>query len=114
MDIAISGNALEPGETMEERRMSKGSFSLKWVPIMDVVLTKDNQRTIDPKDPDLLEMSATMKQHGVIQPMAGRPHPKKKGKIELRAGARRFHAAQLAGLTEVPIFAGCLWLEQRP
>ncbi len=82
--------------------MSKGS--LKWVPIMDVVLTKDNQRTIDPKDPDLLEMSATMKQHGVIQPMAGRPHPKKKGKIELRAGARRFHAAQLAGLTEVPIF----------
>ncbi len=82
--------------------MSKGS--LKWVPIMDVVLTKDNQRTINPKDPDLLEMSATMKQHGVIQPMAGRPHPKKKGKIELRAGARRFHAAQLAGLTEVPIF----------
>jgi ParB/RepB/Spo0J family partition protein len=102
MDIAILGNAIERGEAMEERRMSKGS--LKFVAIGDVVLTKDNQRTIDPKDPDLLEMSATMKQHGVIQPMAGRPHPNKKGKIELRAGERRFHAAKIAGLKEVPIF----------
>ena len=102
MDIAISGNALEPGETMEERRMSKGS--LKWVPIGDVVLTKDNQRSIDPKEPALLEMAATVRAHGIVQPMTGRLHPKKKGKIELRAGERRYHAAIMADLKEVPIF----------
>lgn len=102
MDSPIPGNPLDAGAAMEEHAMSKGS--LQWVPIGDVVLTKDNQRKIDPKEPALLEMAATMRAHGIIQPMVGRAHPKKKGKIELRAGERRFHAAKIADLKEVPVF----------
>lgn len=77
---------------------------LHYMPISDVIPTKDNQRKIDPKDPALREMAETMKVHGVIQPVAGRPHPTKTGKVELRAGERRYLAAKIAGLKVIPVF----------
>ena len=51
-------------------------------------------------DEELKELSESIKQFGVIQPLL----VKKQGPIyELIAGERRFRAAKLAGLTEVPV-----------
>ena len=51
-------------------------------------------------DEELKELSESIKQFGVIQPLL----VKKQGPIyEIIAGERRFRAAKLAGLAEVPV-----------
>ena len=51
-------------------------------------------------DPNQLEeLTDSIKQHGVLQPILVR---KKGGSYEIVAGERRFQAAKKAGLTEIP------------
>jgi ParB family chromosome partitioning protein len=47
----------------------------------------------------LAELAESIRQHGVVQPLLVRPRG---DRFELVAGERRWRAAQLAGLTEVP------------
>ncbi|MFF5997048.1 ParB/RepB/Spo0J family partition protein [Lysinibacillus sp. KU-BSD001] len=47
----------------------------------------------------LKELAESIKEHGIIQPIVVRPKEKK---YEIIAGERRFRAAQMAGLKEVP------------
>src|SRR4030081_1037925 len=54
-------------------------------------------------DTELGELSASVKQHGVIQPIVVRPVKGTQDRFEIIAGERRWRAAQLAGLHEVPI-----------
>ena len=54
-------------------------------------------------DEKLNELSESIKQNGIIQPIAVRPNKYEKGKFEIVAGERRWLAAQRAGLNEVPI-----------
>jgi len=49
----------------------------------------------------LQELAESIQAHGVLQPVLVRPLAS--GKYELIAGERRFRAAQLAGLKEVPV-----------
>ena len=49
------------------------------------------------------DLSASIKQNGVIQPIAVRRSSNKSSKYEIIAGERRWLAAQKAGLHEVPI-----------
>lgn len=49
----------------------------------------------------LEELAASISQHGVLQPLLVRPLPS--GRYLLVAGERRWRAARLAGLTEVPV-----------
>lgn len=51
-------------------------------------------------DEKLAELAASIKEHGVIQPLIVRERGEG---YELVAGERRWRAAQLAGLTEVPV-----------
>lgn len=51
---------------------------------------------------DLGDLSRSIRQQGILQPLIVQPHPGKSGKYRLLAGHRRFDAAQLAGLTAVP------------
>lgn len=48
----------------------------------------------------LIELSESIKQHGVLQPLLVQ---EKKGYYEIVAGERRWRAAKLAGLKEVPV-----------
>lgn len=48
----------------------------------------------------LKELAASIKRHGVVQPLV--VTPENNGKYSLIAGERRWRAAKLAGLTEVP------------
>ncbi len=52
-------------------------------------------------DEALAELSASIEKHGVIQPLLVRPLTG--GTYQLVAGERRWRAARMAGLTEVPV-----------
>jgi ParB family transcriptional regulator, chromosome partitioning protein len=54
-------------------------------------------------DAELGELAASVKQHGVIQPIVVRPVKGVADRYEIIAGERRWRASQLAGLHEVPI-----------
>lgn len=53
---------------------------------------------------DLEQLAETIKAHGILQPLVGRPRGKNGSSyIELVFGERRLRAAKLAGLKEVPV-----------
>lgn len=52
---------------------------------------------------ELAELAASLKQHGMIQPLLVRPHPTKANHFQLIAGERRWRAAQLAKQHQTPI-----------
>ncbi|MBN8968631.1 MAG: ParB/RepB/Spo0J family partition protein [Rhizobiales bacterium] len=54
-------------------------------------------------DAELDELSASIKQHGVIQPIVVRAVKGAQDRYEIIAGERRWRASQRAGLHEVPI-----------
>jgi ParB family chromosome partitioning protein len=54
-------------------------------------------------DAELDELSSSIKQHGVIQPIVVRPVKGAADRFEIIAGERRWRASQRAGLHDVPI-----------
>ena len=69
------------------------------VSISKIVVNHKNQRTsID--NQKLKELADSIKEMGILQPLVCREVD---GKYELIAGNRRFAAAKMIGLTEVPI-----------
>jgi ParB family chromosome partitioning protein len=51
----------------------------------------------------LAELADSIRAQGIMQPILVRPLDITKGRYEIIAGERRFRAAQMAGLTEVPV-----------
>src|SRR5262245_38311433 len=51
---------------------------------------------------DLADLAQSIREHGVVQPVLVRP-ASESGRYEIIAGERRWRAAQLAGLIEIPI-----------
>lgn len=76
--------ALEPDSTLK---------------ISQIVPNKDQPRKLF-KEAELSELSDSIKQNGILQPLLVR---KKGTKYEIVAGERRYQAAKLAGLVEVPV-----------
>ncbi|WP_368418845.1 ParB/RepB/Spo0J family partition protein [Rhodovarius sp.] len=57
-----------------------------------------------PMDADALEeLAASIRRHGVLQPILVRPRPQSPGRYEIIGGERRWRAAQAAHLHEVPV-----------
>jgi ParB/RepB/Spo0J family partition protein len=57
----------------------------------------------------LAELAESLRTHGLIQPITVRPHNEG---FEIVAGVRRFRAAQIAGLDEVPARHLAVWIEE--
>lgn len=76
------------------------------VPVSTIPLAEIEPRTQQPRRyfdaQALTELTASVKQHGILQPLLIRP--KTSGGYELVAGERRYRAAQSLGLTEVPVY----------
>ena len=51
----------------------------------------------------MADLAASIKEKGVLQPILVRRHPSKPSEFQIIAGERRWRAAQMAGLHEVPI-----------
>lgn len=74
----------------------------RMLPIEALVPNPDQPRRTFTKD-HLDELAASIKTKGVIQPLIVRPDPRIEGKFEIVAGERRWRAAQMAQLHEVPV-----------
>ncbi|MBO0664288.1 ParB/RepB/Spo0J family partition protein [Jiella sp. MQZ9-1] len=72
------------------------------VPIIRITPNPHNPRRTFRQD-ELEELAASIRHHGVVQPLLVRPLPGRDGHFELVAGERRLRAAQLAGLRDVPV-----------
>jgi ParB/RepB/Spo0J family partition protein len=65
------------------------------LPVKDVIPTPDNHRKApQPGDPDIRDLASSIEAHGLLHPVVVRKHPAKKGKYDLRCGARRLAAHQ--------------------
>ncbi len=51
----------------------------------------------------LEELAASIREHGILQPILARPKPGAAGRYEIVGGERRWRAAQVAQLHEVPV-----------
>ena len=71
------------------------------VPIERIRPNPDQPRR-DFDEKDLQELAASIREKGVIQPLILRAHPREAGHYEIVAGERRWRAAQLAGIHELP------------
>ena len=69
-----------------------------------IALTRIHESTTNPRsifdESKLAELAASLRTQGLIQPITVRPNS---DGYEIVAGARRFRAAQLAELTELPV-----------
>ena len=83
------------GETKVEPQNNK-------VPVSDIVPNKYQPRNIFDED-SLDDLTNSIKERGMIQPIIVRNSNNDKSKFEIIAGERRWLAAQRAGLHDVPI-----------
>ena len=85
-----------------EKKSESNQTQTNKIPIADLERNKYQPRTIFDEE-KLSELSSSIKENGVIQPIAVRPNKYEPGKFEIVAGERRWLAAQKAGLNEVPV-----------
>jgi len=83
------------GETKTERNINK-------LPISDLLSNKFQPRKIFNED-NLQDLTNSIKERGIIQPIIVRKSADQDSKYEIIAGERRWLAAQKAGLHEVPV-----------
>lgn len=57
---------------------------------------------------ELGDLAASIRARGIIQPIIVRPDPSRPGEHQIVAGERRWRAAQIAGLHEVPVVVRAL------
>jgi len=85
-----------------DRKSESNQVQTNKIPIADLQRNKYQPRTIFDEE-KLTELSSSIRENGVIQPIVVRPDKYEPGKYEIVAGERRWLAAQKAGLNEVPV-----------
>tara|TARA_B110000438_G_C15803864_1_gene646384 strand:- start:989 stop:1900 length:912 start_codon:yes stop_codon:yes gene_type:complete len=80
-----------------EKKIEKNKVSIK-----DIVRNKFQPRKYFDKE-SLEDLTNSIREQGVIQPIVVRPSKNDQGKYEIVAGERRWLASQNAGLHEVPV-----------
>ena len=85
-----------------EKKSESNQTPINKISIADLQRNKYQPRTIFDQE-TLDELSSSIKENGVIQPIAVRPNKYEPGKYEIVAGERWWLAAQKAGLNEVPV-----------
>ncbi len=96
-EIQDTNAPIEPKkETSKEGQISTQPLL---VDVDKIVANKAQPRKIF-KEKDLLELSESIKENGVIQPIVV---VEKEGMFEIVAGERRYRATRLAGLNKIPV-----------
>lgn len=81
---------------------SAAPAGVRLVPIESLKPNKDQPRKIFTPG-DLEELSVSIRERGVLQPILVRTDPREAGSWQIVAGERRWRAAQIARLAEVPV-----------
>ena len=84
------------GEAQYETGNSAAETKLK----LSEIVPNPNQPRTHFNETELNELSESIREHGVLQPLLVRKHG---AKYEIIAGERRYQASKLADLTEVPV-----------
>ena len=85
-----------------ENKSTSVEVQINKVPIANLQRNKYQPRTVFDEE-KISELSSSIKENGMIQPIAVRPNKYEPGNYEIVAGERRWLAAQRAGLNEVPV-----------
>lgn len=72
------------------------------LPLREIEPDKNQPRKAFDEE-SLAELAQSIAEHGLLQPIAVRPAPSAAGRYLIIAGERRWRAARMAGLTEVPV-----------
>ena len=84
----------------EESRKEEALGKIRDIPVKELYPFKDHPfRVVD--DESMLRTVESVATYGVISPLIARPRPE--GGYEIISGHRRKHAAELAGLTTLPV-----------
>jgi ParB family chromosome partitioning protein len=78
----------------------KSGESVNLMPLDDILPNAQQPRKKFDED-KIRELAQSISEHGVVQPIVVRPV--QEGKYEIVVGERRWRAARLAGLTEIPV-----------
>ena len=89
----------EPSQTQVDSSTPDGDGDLKNIPV-DLIQRGKYQPRTDMHEEALEELSASIKNQGVMQPIVVRPISS--DKYEIIAGERRWRATQMAGLDTIP------------
>ena len=92
-DVDTQADAPQPGSAPKSDRL---------VPIEKIVPNPEQPRRSFTQS-QLEELADSIRTKGILQPLIVREHPSLAGQFELVAGERRWRAAQIAQLHEVPV-----------
>src|SRR6478735_2633321 len=91
------------GEVGEEMgNLERKGYVPRSVPVEFLRANPRNPRKVF-DDTDLSELTQSIKDRGIIQPIVVRPFANTNNHFEIVAGERRWRAAQKAGLHKVPV-----------
>jgi ParB family chromosome partitioning protein len=96
----IGANATEPKKAAKEVKKELTDNGPFMVSISEIRANKEQPRKIF-KDKEIMELSASIKENGIIQPLIVTQD--EDGKFLLIAGERRLRASKLAGIEMVPV-----------
>jgi len=98
---ALIGDIDTPSTT-EEVKISAAATSEKLIPIELITRNPHNPRRNFP-DSEIDDLTQSIREHGIVQPVVVRPSMLNASQFELIAGERRWRAAQKAGLIQIPV-----------
>ncbi|RKJ78543.1 ParB/RepB/Spo0J family partition protein [Pyramidobacter sp. CG50-2] len=99
--IIQSGRGL--GALLAKQNVSRVPQNSEMAPLADIEPNPNQPRKLF-DSATLRELAASIKVHGLLQPLIVAPAPAKSAKkYRIVAGERRFHACELAELSEVPV-----------
>ena len=101
LDALLSKPAARPAAVAEDT--STGGDELRQIPV-ELLQRGQYQPRVDMRQDSLEDLANSIRAQGVVQPIVARPIASRgnEQRYEIVAGERRWRAAQLAGLAEIP------------
>lgn len=103
LDALLGSPAAKPDAAPEEAGTAASLDALRQLPV-ELLQRGQYQPRVDMRQDSLEELAESIKSQGVVQPIVARPIGATGGtqRYEIIAGERRWRAAQMAGLAEIP------------
>ena len=98
----ITKEAIAQPSTSGSKKTNKESGSVRQVPIEFLIPNADQPRKEFPQI-ELKQLAHSVHRKGLLQPILVRPDKQNPGRFEIVAGERRWRAAQICSLHQVPV-----------